>query len=141
MAQEIDSGAQPERGTTYGLGTTRNVSIVLIAGATCGAMPVVGGLIAGAPGAILGGIAALIGVEGLKKSKSFDNVTRGVTDSINKLGDSDLKKLLGQKASTFAPHLKFVLAHEDILRRLAGDKSNFVGCTPIWIGSGVSRNN
>jgi hypothetical protein len=46
-AEEIDQGVQPERGTTYGLGTAKNVSIVLIAGASCGALPIVGGILGG----------------------------------------------------------------------------------------------
>jgi hypothetical protein len=125
MAEEIDNGPQPERGTTYSLGITRNVSIVLIAGATCGSLPVVGGLVAGAPGAIIGGIAALIGLEGLKKTKSFEGVRGTITESVDKVADTDLMKVLGQKVSTFAPHLQFVLKHEALLRRLAGDRIQF----------------
>ena len=64
-------------------------------------------------------------LEGLKKTKSFESVSRSITENIDKAADADLKRLLGQKVSTFAPHLRFVLAHEKLLRRLAGDRIQF----------------
>ncbi|NVO17101.1 MAG: hypothetical protein HXX10_24005 [Rhodoplanes sp.] len=124
-AEEIDVGNHPERSTTYSVSTTRNVSIVLIAGATCGALPIVGGAVGGVSGIILGGIAALIGIEGLKKSKPFNTVASAITESVNKAGEGELATLLGQKATMFGPHLQFVLSHEELLRRLAGDRIQF----------------
>jgi hypothetical protein len=71
----------------------------------------------------LGGIAALIGFEGLKKTKAFNEVSGSVTKEIDKL--AEVSSILHQKATAFAPYLTFVLRHEPLLRRLAGDRVQF----------------
>jgi hypothetical protein len=121
VADEIDRGDIPERSSVIGSGTVRNASIVFVAAASVAALPVAGTLAIGIPGAIIGGLLALIGAEGLKKTKSFSHVSSAVTKTLDKISDADLE----ERAAQLRPYLKFVLSAEEPLRRIAGTRSQF----------------
>lgn len=124
-AESISEGRHPERSTVFGLGTTKNAALVLIAGASFCALPVVGGAAIGASGAVMGTLAALVGIEGLKKSTAFNSLSGIVKDGIDELSDAEIAKVLEEKAASFAPHLRFVLEHEHTLRAIAGSRKQF----------------
>jgi hypothetical protein len=124
-AKEMGEGTNPQRGIVVASGTTKNIAIVIVAGATIGAMPIVGSIVAGGAGLVGGGLAALVGAEGLKKSKPFLAIASLVTKSLDTLTEGDLQQFFEIKAKSLAPHLNFVLKIEPVLRRLAKDRDQF----------------
>jgi hypothetical protein len=76
-------------------------------------------------GTILGTLVALIGMEGLKKSKAFSTVSGAVTKAVDQVTEADIQALVASKAEGLAPYLKFVLKSEPVLRRLAGERYQF----------------
>jgi hypothetical protein len=134
-AQEMGAGRHPERSATASIGTIKNAAIVVVSGATIGALPIVGALIGGPPGIVGGGLAALIGAEGLKRSKSFLAVAGVVTKSVDLLTDSDWQELLVTKARSLEPYVRFTLRVEPLLRQLAKGRSQFdwLNGTLTWL--------
>jgi hypothetical protein len=117
-AHAIDKGRHPERGTIYGLAVLRNVSLVLIAGAVL-SPPLLLGLVAGIPGAIAGGTLSLIGVEGLKRSKTFISIATQVSAKIDSMTGPELQAWIEKRARAAAPFRDFVLKNEEALRSIA----------------------
>jgi hypothetical protein len=72
FAEQSDSTKHPERSGAFRMGMALNIAIVIAAGATIGVIIVEIGLATGNP---IAGLAALPLVEGLKKSKSFLEVS------------------------------------------------------------------
>lgn len=124
-AEEVGRGTNLERSAVIATGTTKNAAIVVAAGATLGALPVIGGLVAGPAGLVGGGLAALVGVEGLKKSKSFLTISTLVTRGLDHLTEEGLQELLIKRAGQLAPYVGFVLKVEPVLRRLTKDRRQF----------------
>jgi Leucine-rich repeat (LRR) protein len=140
-AEEMGAGVHLERSNVVASGTTKNAAIVVFAGATIGAFPVVGGLMAGPAGLVGGGLAALVGAEALKKSKSFLAIAGLVTKGIDRLTEEDLRQHLANKASSLAPYVKFVLKTESVLRALAKKSAAFswIDGSLDWIRSQTNR--
>jgi hypothetical protein len=117
-ADEIGAGANRERSTVVATATTKNAAIVVMSGASIGALPLVGGALAGPAGLVGGGLIALIGVEGLKKSKAFLAMAGLVTEGLDQLKELDLQTAVTKRAQSLAPYVGFVLKIEPTLRRL-----------------------
>jgi hypothetical protein len=124
-SEDLAAGPHSQRTNVVESGAIRNTSIVIVAGATIAAMPVAGAILAGVSGTILGTLAALIGFEGLKKSKPFGTVSGTITRHFDSLADADVQKALDERSHHLAPHLQFILRTEPLLRRLAGQRSQF----------------
>jgi Leucine-rich repeat (LRR) protein len=123
--EEIGEGDNPERSWTYASSATRNATIVVISGATIGALPVVGGMIAGPPGLVFGGLAALVGIEGLKKSKAFTSIANALGKSVDQLSDVELQQVIRERANRLVPYVNFVVKLEPVLRKIAGKHTGF----------------
>jgi len=120
---EIDIGENAERVASYSTGTMKNVSIVIIGGASLAAMPIIGGVVMGPPGFVAGAVALLVGSESLKKTKAFSNVTGKITEKIDELADSasDVRHMIRR----FEPLRKFAINYEPQLRKMAGKNQIF----------------
>jgi Leucine-rich repeat (LRR) protein len=140
-AQEMAGGTHPERGIVVASSTSKNIAIVVAAGAAIGAIPVVAGMAAGAAGLVTGGLVALIGAEGLKKSKSFLAVAGLVTKSLDGMSEKELQAVLAEKSKILAPYVGFVLKIEPVLRRLAKDRDQFNWLTGTldWLAAHAKR--
>jgi hypothetical protein len=133
-AEEIGAGQNVERSTVAATSTMKNATIVIVSGATLGAFPVVGAALAGSAGLVGGGLVALVGVEGLKRSKSFLSVAGIVTRGLDSLNESEANELLNARARTFAPYVRFVLKIAPTLRRLAeGDQFKWLAASLNWL--------
>ena len=62
----------------------------------------------------------------MKKTKGFTELTGALTEKMDRMVDPGTAKVLEEKATAFAPYLSFVLRHENLLRRIAGDRAQFV---------------
>jgi Leucine-rich repeat (LRR) protein len=122
--EDTPGDKNPERSAIVATSTAKNAAIVIISGATIGALSAVGAAIGGPAGLVGGGLIALIGAEGLKKSKSFLMIAGILTGSLDQLRDADLQAAIEMRARTLAPYVGFVLNAESILRRL-GNLSQF----------------
>ena len=129
-AEEVGKGAHLERSVVVGSATTKNATIVLLAGATLGALPIIGGVLGGPPGIVGGGIAALVGVEGLKKTRAFIALASFVTRGVDHRTEENAGLIIAQRASRLAPHAAFVLKFERLFRRLAEKNSQFRWLNP-----------
>jgi hypothetical protein len=139
--QEIGSGDNPERSGVIATGTTKNAAIVLVSGASIGALPLVGAAVAGPAGLIGGGLAALIGAEGLKKSKSFLAIAGIVTGRLDHLKESDIHQIIIDRARRFAPYVSFVLKIEPALRRLGSVRQfEWISSSVDWLRASVLPN-
>jgi len=113
-AEPIGEGGHPERGTTYGSATIRNITTVLISAATLGAFFYVGKEAAGPYGAVMGGGAAWIGYEALKTTKRFSSARQAIGveyDRIIDLSEDKFKEML----SEFGKFRDFVGKNEDLI--------------------------
>lgn len=125
VAEEIDSGPRAERATVVGVGTFKNVCVVLVGGALVGLIPIVGGAVAGIPGGILGGAIALLVGDTLRKSEPFTDVVEVGKKKFNqaaKISSGDVRALRSYGLDRYC---EFILEHESILRVLAGDRPQF----------------
>jgi hypothetical protein len=68
---------------------------------------------------------ALIGFEGLKKSKPFSKVSGAVTNQLDQFAETDLREQLARKAHQLGPYIKFVRENDVLLRKLAGHRRAF----------------
>jgi hypothetical protein len=106
-ADEIGNGKQAERSTVYGMGTARNLAIVIFAGATVAAAATVGSLV-GPIGTAFAYATGLIVLEATKKSAAFSDLAQPITslmdtaragqllDAIRRHGD-DLRLIAGTR--------------------------------------------
>ena len=78
-----------------------------------------------------GGVAALLAVEGLKKSEPFAATIAYVTKGLNWLSASEVMAVLPRLAN----HKDFVLQHADKLRRLAarGEAFRWIDASLDWL--------
>ena len=116
-AEVMDEGSHPDRGTTFGLATVKNVAVVLVSAATVGA---VGADISALMGPAAGAGAAWVSLESLKKSEVFRSATEALGSGINRLlheGETKVRERL----TTLAPFRRFVLANEGSLRKIAAN--------------------
>jgi hypothetical protein len=79
----------------------------------------------GAAGLVGGGLAALVGAEGLKKSKSFLAISGLVTRGLDQLSESGLETLVKEKARNLSSLAAFVLQIAPLLRRLTHERRTF----------------
>lgn len=123
--EQPDSTAHPERSAAFKAGMARNLVINLAAGAVIGGIiGSVGVLISTAAGAATG-MTFLPIIEGWKKSKPFLEVSGIVTEGMNNLSEAEIHALLKRlKRIPFDRYKQFLLANEDRLLRLLGDRDN-----------------
>ncbi len=123
--EQPDSTAHPERSAAFKAGMARNLVINLTAGAVIGGIiGSVGVLISTAAGAATG-MTFLPVIEGWKKSKPFLEVSGIVTEGMNNLSEAEIHALLKRlKRIPFDRYKQFLLANEDRLLRLLGDRDN-----------------
>ncbi len=108
-ADEIGQGNQAERASVYGVGTARNLAIVMFAGATVAAAHLVGGMVAGPMGTLVATYStALIVVEATKRSAAFRDLSQPITDLMDLAKAGEL--------------LKAVRRNTDRLRTIAGNR-------------------
>lgn len=120
-AGELTSEDETEKVAVYSAATMKNITIVIIAGATLAALPIVGGVLAGPPGIAAGAIAMLLGNEGLKKSKSFGVLQEKITKGLDAAEGVEAVSL----AKKLDPLRLFALRNEAILRKMAGTNPAF----------------
>jgi hypothetical protein len=121
-AEQIGQGSNPERSDVAGTSTLHNVTVVIAAAAAVAALPVVGALLAGPPGAIAGGLTGLLAGEGLKKSKPFATVIAPIIARLDHAATAD-----------FSKYKIFLLSIEEKARRLASRSDGFG-----WLGKAVN---
>jgi hypothetical protein len=134
-AEQIGQGANPERSGVVGTGAVRNVTITLAAGAAIVALPVVGGFALGTGGVIAGTLGLLVFGEGLKKSKSFADVTSLVTRGVDAASRADFNERLRALAALFRSHLDLVREIEPKMRRIArhGEEFSWINKLLDWL--------
>jgi hypothetical protein len=139
--EDSGKGTHPERAEVVAVSTTRNMAIVLISGATLGALPVAGSIFVGAAGLVGGGLAALVAIEGLKKTKSFLEISGLVTKGLDQLSEADLQQVMANRARVLRPLANFTLKIEPTLRRLASNRGQFSWLTaPLdWLKKRSNR--
>lgn len=96
-------------------GAVVNVTIVLVAGASASALPVIGGFVAGPVGGFAGGAAGLFIADAIRKSKAFEASRDLLTRHLDTLSDADARRFL----ETLRRARAFCLGFEPGLRRLA----------------------
>jgi hypothetical protein len=135
--EQIGRGLHPERSGVAGTGTIWNVTIALAGAATVAALPLVGELTLGAPGAVAGGLAGLMAGESLKKSAPFSKVIGVITGKIDGIGAKDLASDLSGLANLFVSHSTFFSSIEPKLRRLSKMRRDFawIGEVSSWVGN------
>lgn len=120
-AYELREGNESVRAKAYASSVSSNAGIVMLAGAAIAAIPAIGAAVFGAAGGLSGGALALIGVEGLKKSKPFLLTSKIVSEAVDSLSDADIKSILAVRSKQLRPLLKFVMKNQSSLHQLAGD--------------------
>jgi hypothetical protein len=111
----MDEGNHPERGTTFGLATVKNLAVVLVSAATVSA---VGTEISGFAGPAAGAGAVWLSLESLKTSKVFRSATEALGSGINSLLEQGELRIR-ERLIALARFRLFVLANEQSLRRIA----------------------
>jgi hypothetical protein len=122
-AAQIGQGSNPERSNVMGSSALQNATIVLSAAAAVAALPIMGGFLAGPPGAIAGALTGLLAGEGLKKSTPFATVIAPIIAGLNRAGKVDLVKFK-----------TFLLSVSQKARRLAKGSEQF-----SWLGMALDR--
>jgi hypothetical protein len=125
-AGEIGEGSNPDRSSAVATGTILNLTITLTAAAAVTAFPVVGGVLAGPPGAIAGGLVGLMASESLKKSKPFASVIAPIIRKLDQSATIDFHKFR-----------KLLLEAEPKLRLLEKYSNHFLWVPTVlnWIKS------
>jgi hypothetical protein len=108
-AEAMGTGPHPERGTVFGLATVKNV-LILVAGV--GAISAIAGI-----GFVEAG-AALVAVEGLKKSRSFSALTGSIGDGVDRV------------VKAGPAFRRFVVANETPLRQIASNTTSMRWLVP-----------
>jgi hypothetical protein len=125
-ADTIGKGPHPERATTFGLATIKNVTIVLVGAA---AVTAAAGTITGLMGPVAGTSTAWLSLEGLKKSKIFVDAVESLGGELNrlvKLGEDQAELVYTQitaRLRALAPFRNFVIRNEASLREMATNTS------------------
>jgi len=91
---------------------------VIIAAASLGALLPVGVAAAGGNGAAVGGLAAAVAYESLKKSKWFSAASTALGDDVDRLKEMTQAEI-NERLRMLAPFRRFVIANEEPLRRIA----------------------
>jgi hypothetical protein len=123
--EEIGSGPNRQRSGTSATGALQNVAITAsTAGIVTAASAAA--LASGSP-VLIGGatVTAFVILEGLKRSKPFTATTAWVTKGLDKVSETEVLHTLEDIVQRLVPQLKFVLAAEPQLRRLAGQGQQF----------------
>jgi len=117
-ADSVGVGPHPERGAAFGTATIKNAMTVIIAAASLGALLPVGVAAAGGNGAAVGGLAAAVAYESLKKSKWFSAASTALGDDVDRLKEMTQAEI-NERLRMLAPFRRFVIANEEPLRRIA----------------------
>ncbi|WP_439578423.1 leucine-rich repeat domain-containing protein [Elioraea sp.] len=130
-ADAAGAGPNVARSGIVAGGAVRNVTIVLLAGASASALPVIGGLVAGTVGGFAGAAAGLFVGDAIRKSKPFEASRNLLTRHLDKLSDADAMRFV----ATLRRARDFCLSFEPELRRLArqGEWFAWINRSLDWI--------
>lgn len=123
--EEITKGTNPERSGTVASGTLKNVAITAATAATLGAFCAAAAASGSAAVIVSAGATVLVVGEALKKSKPFATVAALVAKGLDNVSEAEGAKALRTLSESLKPQLRFLLASEPQLRRLAGQRVEF----------------
>ena len=116
-ANSVGEGRYPERGSTFGISTVRNVGTVLISAAFLASLIPAGVAVGGLPAGAAAGSVSWIGFESLKKTKSYLSATQALGRGFDAMGDHG-EYAIRQMADMLIGYAEFVADNEKLLRRV-----------------------